>query len=159
MDARAIDPAVLAAERAKIDSYVKTVCTKLNWELYTDEGVTGTVSDGLAKNRVVYGFQACPCYSFLSYHQRDEAGEVVADAKGQPKKNLKVNCPCEPARELDVPGSITYPSKEVMEQKTQGWPDRGTVVENEDGSVTLTSYHPGFCHCFLFQKPGATLGA
>ena len=31
---------------------------------------------------------------------------------------------------------------------------RGKV--NPDGSVTLKSYHPGFCHCFLFQAKGAT---
>lgn len=158
MDQRNLDPEVLAAERSKIGSYVTTVCSKLNWDLYEDEGVTGTVMDGLAKNRVVYGFQACPCYSFLSYNQRDAEGQPMLDAKGAPKKNLKVNCPCEPAREVDVPGSKTYESREAMEKATQGWPDRGTEHDNEDGTVTLKSHHPGFCHCFLFKKPGAVLG-
>jgi hypothetical protein len=101
---------------------------------------------------VEYGFQACPCYSFLSYHRRDANGEVVLNARGEPQKNLKVNCPCEPARVLDVPGSVTYASRAEMEAKTADWPDLGTVTDNPDGSVTLTSYHPGYCHCFLFQR-------
>lgn len=147
------DPEELATERAKIESFVKTACEKLNWDLYSNEEVTGLVREGLAKNRIEYGFQACPCYSFLSYHQRDAQGELTTDP---PKKNMKVNCPCEPARVLDVPGEVTYASREEMEKKTEGWPDRGTIVDNPDGSVTLKSYHPGFCHCFLFQKPGAT---
>ena len=148
------DPEQLATERTRIENFVKTACAKLNWDLYVNDEVTGLVREGLAKNRIDYGFQACPCYSFLSYHQRDEAGNVIADAKGEPKKNMKVNCPCEPARVLDVPGSVSYASREEMEQKTQGWPDLGNVEEHPDGSVTLTSYHPGTCHCFLFTRQG-----
>jgi ferredoxin-thioredoxin reductase catalytic subunit len=151
------DPAQLAAERSKIESFVQTVCQKFDWELYEQAEVSELVREGLAKNRIEYGFQACPCYSFLSYHKRDAQGELLRDAKGQPQKNLKVNCPCEPARELDVPGTKQYASMAEMEQKTAFWPDRGTITENTDGTVTLTSYHPGFCHCFLFKRPGATL--
>ncbi|MFP5504321.1 MAG: ferredoxin-thioredoxin reductase catalytic domain-containing protein [Candidatus Sericytochromatia bacterium] len=145
------DPEQLAAERARIESFVHTACEKLGWDLYPDEEVTGLVREGLAKNRVQYGFQACPCYSFLSYHKRDAAGEILPNAKGEPQKNMKVNCPCEPARMLDVPGTVTYASREEMEKKTEGWPDRGNIKENADGTVTLESYHPGVCHCFLFQ--------
>ncbi len=139
-------------ELKRMETYTQTVCQKLGWELYEDHEVTTVVKLGLAKNRVQYGFQACPCYGPLSYHKRDEAGEIIADAKGEPAKNMKVNCPCEPARVLDVPGEVTFASREEMEKKTQGWPDRGEIVENPDGSVTLKSYHPGFCHCFLFVK-------
>lgn len=144
------DQAQLAAERAKIEAFVHTACEKLGWDLYADEEVTGLVREGLAKNRIQYGFQACPCYSFLSYHKRDAEGEIIPNAKGEPQKNMKVNCPCEPARMLDVPGTVTYASREEMVQKTEGWPDRGTIVENADGTITLQSYHPGVCHCFLF---------
>lgn len=151
---KTVDPEQLAIERAKIESFVHTACAKLDWELFPDEEVTGLVREGLAKNRIEYGFQACPCYSFLSYHKRDANNEVVPNAKGDPQKNLKVNCPCEPARELDVPGSKTYASLEEMEKRTEGWPDRGRIVTNDDGSVTLESHHPGFCHCFLFQAKG-----
>ena len=148
------DPAQLATERERIENFVKTACQKLNWDLYPDDEVTGLVREGLAKNRIDYGFQACPCYSFLSYHLRDAEGNVVPDAKGEPKKNMKVNCPCEPARVLDVPGTVTYASREEMEQKTAHWPDRGEITENPDGSITLKSYHPGICHCFLFTTKG-----
>lgn len=142
----------LSSERTKIDNFVNTVCPRLGWSVYGDEEVTSLVKDGLAKNRQEYGFQACPCYAFLSYHKRDDEGNVLSDAKGQPIKNLKVNCPCEPARMLDIPGEVTYSSVEEMELKTSGWPDRGTIIINEDGTVTLKSYHPGFCHCFLFTR-------
>lgn len=152
-----IESEQLAAERSKIESYVETVCKKLNWELYEQEEVTDLVRSGLAKNRIEYGFQACPCYSFLSYYKRDAQGNIITDTKGQPQKNLKVNCPCEPARELDVPGTKQYSSITEMEKKTEFWPDRGVVQKNSDGSVTLTSHHPGFCHCFLFKKPDAKL--
>lgn len=144
------DPDQLAAERDRIEKFVVTACAKLNWKLFENEEVTGLVREGLAKNRIEYGFQACPCYSFLSYHKRDEKGEVINGPNGQPAKNMKVNCPCEPARVLDVPGEVTYASREEMEKKTEGWPDRGTIIDNPDGTVTLKSYHPGFCHCFLF---------
>lgn len=148
------DPEQLAVERTKIENFVKTACEKLNWDLYLNDEVTGLVREGLAKNRIEYGFQACPCYSFLSYHQRDAEGNAILDPKGEPKKNMKVNCPCEPARVLDVPGTVTYASREEMEKKTEFWPDRGEIVDNPDGSVTLTSYHPGTCHCFLFTQKG-----
>jgi ferredoxin-thioredoxin reductase catalytic subunit len=148
------DPEAFATERAKIQNFVRTACEKLNWDLYPNDEVTGLVRDGLAKNRLEYGFQACPCYSFLSYHQRDAEGQPVLDAKGEPKKNMKVNCPCEPARVLDVPGTVTYADRAEMEQKTEHWPDRGDITDNPDGSVTLTSYHPGVCHCFLFTRKG-----
>lgn len=150
-----VDPIQLAAERDKIENFVRTACDKLGWDLYKDDEVTSLVREGLAKNRVQYGFQACPCYSFLSYHQRDAEGAVVVDAKGEPKKNMKVNCPCEPARVLDVPGTVSYASREEMEAKTAGWPDRGEIVEHADGTVTLRSYHPGVCHCFLFTPKGS----
>lgn len=148
------DPEALAAEREKIQNFVRTACDKLGWDLYPNDEVTGLVRDGLAKNRVEYGFQACPCYSFLSYHLRDAEGQPILDPKGEPKKNMKVNCPCEPARVLDVPGTVSYASREEMEKKTENWPDRGTIIDNPDGSVTLESYHPGVCHCFLFTRKG-----
>ncbi|MFN3428831.1 MAG: ferredoxin-thioredoxin reductase catalytic domain-containing protein [Candidatus Sericytochromatia bacterium] len=148
------DPEQLAAEREKIQNFVRTACDKLGWDLYPNDEVTGLVRDGLAKNRVEYGFQACPCYSFLSYHLRDAEGQPVLDPKGEPKKNMKVNCPCEPARVLDVPGTVSYASREEMEKKTENWPDRGTIIDNPDGTVTLESYHPGVCHCFLFTRKG-----
>jgi hypothetical protein len=55
---------------------------------------------------------------------------------------------------LDVPGTVSYASREEMEKKTENWPDRGNIIDNPDGTVTLESYHPGVCHCFLFTRKG-----
>jgi ferredoxin-thioredoxin reductase catalytic subunit len=155
MPMKEFDPALIAVEREKINNFVNTVCTKLGWDLYKETEVTDLVQEGLAKNRIEYGFQACPCYSFLSYHKRDDKNEIIPNAKSEPQKNMKVNCPCEPARMLDIPGEVHYVDRAEMEKKTEGWPDRGTIIDNPDGSVTLKSYHPGICHCFLFTPKGS----
>jgi ferredoxin-thioredoxin reductase catalytic subunit/rhodanese-related sulfurtransferase len=79
------------AQLEKTWSFVNKVNKQFDWVQNPNEEVNEGVAMGLARNKLIYGKQFCPCFM------------VIGETKEEQKKADNRICPCKPAIEKEIP--------------------------------------------------------
>ncbi len=79
------------AQLEKTSAFVKKVNKQFGWVQNPNEEVNEGVTMGLARNKLIYGKQFCPCFM------------VIGETKEEQKAADNRICPCKPAIEKEIP--------------------------------------------------------
>jgi len=79
------------AQLEKTWSFIEKVNTQFSWVQNPNDEVNEGVAMGLARNKLIYGKQFCPCFM------------VIGETKEEQKAADNRICPCKPAIEKEIP--------------------------------------------------------